>query len=106
MKIVMNFDKQADREWANQVKDRDGWKCVICGSEERPNAHHILDRSHKQYKYEVDNGITLCVSHHKFLRNISAHNAPFAFFLWLQEHRPQQYVTAAFRVRDILDQGD
>lgn len=105
MKIQVNPEKQADIEWSHQVKDRDHWQCVICGDDKRPNAHHLVDRQFRQYRWEVDNGLTLCVTHHKFSRVISAHNAPLAFFVWLQEHRPKQYVTACFRARDIQDEA-
>ena len=79
-----------DKEWATKVKTRDGYKCVICGSTLRPNAHHIIPREVKEMKYDVQNGLTLCPKHHFFSREISAHNHPLALIMWLEKHRPEQ----------------
>lgn len=79
-----------DKEWALSVKQRDSMACVICGSTERLNSHHLIPREIKEFKYDIDNGVTLCVKHHMFSRKISAHNNPIAFFKWLCEHRPVQ----------------
>ena len=55
------------REWASNIKNRDGWKCRInndecCGKLE---AHHILRWSlYPELRYEINNGITLCHFHH------------------------------------------
>ncbi len=79
---------KADREWAHAVKERDGFACVICGSTIKPNAHHILPRELHKTKLDISNGISLCVKHHLFSREISAHNNPLAFFLWMEINRP------------------
>jgi hypothetical protein len=50
--------------WARMIKHRDGYVCRKCGGGD-VEAHHILPVS-KGGGYEMDNGITLCVScHHK-----------------------------------------
>lgn len=50
--------------WSKTVKKRDKI-CVICGSTDKLQAHHII---HKKYRPElslnVNNGITLCSTHH------------------------------------------
>jgi len=52
------------RIWRMQVIRRDK-KCVICGSRKHRNAHHIADGSnHKDLRFDVDNGITLCRNCH------------------------------------------
>ena len=44
---------------------RDNNSCVICGSKEDLDAHHITDRHRLAYDgYSVFNGITLCSIHH------------------------------------------
>ena len=78
-----------DIQWAKDVKERDGYRCVICGDANRPNAHHILPRELHNTKLDVKNGITLCPKHHLFSREISAHNNPFSFFKWLMLNRPE-----------------
>lgn len=49
------------RIWRQTVFKRDGWKCVICESRTKLQAHHI--RRWKDYpdlRFEVSNGISLC----------------------------------------------
>lgn len=53
--------------WMREVKMRDGWKCKInnhdCSG--RLEAHHILNWvEHPELRYEINNGITLCHTHH------------------------------------------
>lgn len=80
----------ADKRWAQKVKERDNNRCVICGTDFRLNSHHIIPRENHDMKYELVNGITLCAKHHMFCREISAHNNPLAFFIWMEQHRPDQ----------------
>jgi predicted restriction endonuclease len=84
-------EKKQDEQFARDVKDRDDWKCVICGSPIRVQTHHIIPRENRLYRHEMLNGITLCVLHHKFSLNISPHKNGFAFFLWLRINRSEQY---------------
>ena len=79
-----------DYAWAKKVKARDGCACVICKGTFRPNAHHILPRELHDTKLDISNGITLCAKHHLFSREISAHNNPLAFIVWMENHRPIQ----------------
>ena len=55
------------KNWRNQVFKRDNYTCKKCGSagvELHP--HHILNFSkHKDKRFDVFNGITLCVKCHK-----------------------------------------
>ncbi len=101
------FGKSATRElddaWATMIKARDNWACVICGSTYKPQAHHLVPREHKQYKYEPDNGITLCLLHHKFSRVISAHNAPLAFWFWLSRYHSSFAQKAKERIIKIAE---
>ena len=48
------------REWRANVIRRDG-RCVICGSLQGRQAHHIKDGScHPESRFDVSNGVTLC----------------------------------------------
>lgn len=52
--------------WAELVKERDEYKCVICGSTDRIQAHHIKPTFlYPEYKKDLDNGATLCYECHK-----------------------------------------
>lgn len=92
-----------DKEWADKVKTRDGWRCVICGDVNRPNAHHIIVRENKETKLDVNNGLTLCPKHHFFCRKISAHNNPIGLFLWLDTRRPEQFGYLKEKMQEILN---
>ncbi len=91
-----------DRIFSKAVKDRDLNKCVICGDTTRLNAHHIIVREHLATKFDVLNGISLCPKHHFFCRQISAHNNPLGFFMWLEVNRPEQLNYLKERMREIL----
>ena len=79
-----------DKEWASKVKERDNFMCVICGSMDRLNAHHIIPRENHETKLELNNGLSLCPKHHFFCRKISAHNNPVGMFFWLETNRAVQ----------------
>lgn len=99
-KIVREREAR-DARWSKAVRTRDGYCCGVCGSTERSNAHHIIPREVHEFKYHVDNGVTLCVTHHKFSRTISAHNGSFAFTVWLRDNRPELYMVAEGRCRKM-----
>lgn len=58
------------RDWRVKVYERDNYTCQTCGLKEEVsgnlNAHH-LDGWHwcKERRFDIDNGITLCVDCHK-----------------------------------------
>jgi|SRR3990167_2872481 len=95
-------ERNADKDWSIKIRERDNWVCSICGSRFGIIAHHIIPRENKVYKYDLMNGIALCCKCHKFSRRISAHNAPFAFLLWLAKYKPLQYQLAEERVIESL----
>ena len=90
-KLERRVTKKAFKEWALAVKERDGFKCTICGRTDYLDSHHIIGRENKELRFNVDNGITLDKNHHRFSREISPHKNPFVFFEWFREHRKEQY---------------
>lgn len=57
----------AYKVWRKSVCDRDNWKCKIdnqdCGG--KLEVHHILSfKKYPELKYDLNNGICLCKSHH------------------------------------------
>lgn len=47
--------------WAKEVKRLDGNKCVFCGSTDKLEAHHIMQRAtNPEDETDLENGITLC----------------------------------------------
>ena len=85
------IEVRKDTVWANFIKDNAGRKCEYCGTDKTLNAHHIFSRSNKQVRHDLDNGISLCVGHHKFNSKFSAHLAPLEFILWLREKRGEEW---------------
>lgn len=62
-----NLHDPLQKGWRKAVKDRDGWTCRIADNNcaGRLEAHHILPwKEFPELRYEINNGITLCHSHH------------------------------------------
>lgn len=52
-------------EFVRAVLERDRYECVICGSNEKVNVHHIDSYDWaKDKRTDINNGITLCKEHH------------------------------------------
>jgi len=57
----------AYKDWRRQVWVRDGFKCKISNQDclGRLEAHHILGwTAYPELRYDINNGITLCHTHH------------------------------------------
>ena len=55
--------------WSKVIRDRDT-VCVICGSTDRLNAHHLIHRSiEPKLSFNINNGILLCQLHHYEVHN-------------------------------------
>ena len=101
MKRHLKLTKE-DHDWADAVKTRDGWKCVVCGCEKMPNAHHMIARENHSAKLDLMNGLTLCPKHHFFSRQISAHNNPLGLWIWIEANRPAQLEYCREKMKEIL----
>ena len=78
-------------QWADEVKERDGYRCRMCGSDKSLNAHHILPkRGYVETRLDITNGITLCPSCHRLGKNAAHQNCLF-FSVWLREKDPDTY---------------
>lgn len=54
------------RQWREAVYARDGYTCQHCGTTDGIQAHHIKPwKDHKQLRYDVANGVTLCQTCHE-----------------------------------------
>lgn len=58
--------------WRASVFERDNYTCQICNSRGvRLNAHHIKSYAHhRDLRYVISNGVTLCESCHKLVHRI------------------------------------
>lgn len=89
------------KEWSKLVRERDNNKCAICPNTKMINAHHIIPKQWKHLMFNLDNGIALCPTHHKYNYTISAHKNPLAFMIWMEKNRPEQ----SKKVRELYERS-
>ncbi len=78
----------AYQEWRKSVRGRDGWRCKMANVDclEKVVAHHILPwAKFPELRYEINNGITLCVFHHPRKRSDEMRLSPFFQSLLINE---------------------
>ncbi len=80
---------KADKLWGEAIHQI--YKtCAICGGVP-VESHHLIGRANTATRHEIENGIGLCSLHHKWDNKLSAHGAPLAFSVWLQETHPDKW---------------
>ena len=98
--------KRMDDLWALAVKSKAKNKCEYCGKTTTLNSHHIFSRSNMATRWDINNGICLCVSHHVF-GTMSAHKAPIEFVEFLKEKRGELwYETLRTKAKTIAKNVD
>jgi predicted restriction endonuclease len=68
--VVRNFLDPQYIKWRKAVYKRDNYQCQWpgCKIKKRLNAHHIRRWSkYPGLRFSINNGITLCCKHHKFI---------------------------------------
>lgn len=85
------IEKKLDKVWSELVKIKAGNKCEVCGKTKSLNSHHIYSRSKKSIRWDLDNGVCLCVGHHIGV-NFSAHKTPVEFTDWLMENKGREFM--------------
>lgn len=86
--------KSQDTSWSKQVKERDGFKCIYCGSDKSLNSHHLFSRRNTALRWDIENGVTLCASHHNFSTEFSAHKTPLEFAEWIKQLKGEEWYNA------------
>jgi hypothetical protein len=79
-----------DNLWKELVYKRAGNECEYCGQQGRLNAHHVFSRSNRSVRWDMDNGICLCATHH-VLGTMSFHKAPAEMLEWIREKRGEEW---------------
>jgi hypothetical protein len=86
-----NIDKQLDNAWSLLVKLKAGNKCEYCGNRQSLNSHHLNSRAKMSVRWDVNNGICLCVNHH-IGSEFSAHKTSIQFTVWLIKYKGQKFM--------------
>jgi hypothetical protein len=86
----LNLDKKLDLIWANTIKKKG--ECEYCGATTYLNAHHLFSRSNRTLRWDLNNGICLCSSHHALNSSFSAHKAPLEFHFWLIDYKGLDFI--------------
>ena len=62
--------------WRENILKKDNYKCVICGTNHKLEAHHIYPfSSYIEKRFDLNCGITLCYDHHSMYAFDSFHKA-------------------------------
>ena len=96
-KLQKKIDDPHSRLWRNKADK--AWKqlvawagsCIVCGSVEFCQAHHLIPREMTSHRHIVENGAYLCASHHKYSFEMSPHKAPVSFFNWFSTKYPERW---------------
>ena len=88
---VKSLEKELDKEWSLLVKLRAGMKCEYCGNRKQLNSHHLNSRAKRTVRWDVSNGISLCVNHH-IGSEFSAHKTSIQFTMWLIKYKGQEFM--------------
>ena len=95
-KVMLKKRARIDRrkhlvQWSLDIRARDGNECIVCHATGRLNAHHLIPKERFQaVMFELNNGISLCASCHKF-GAYSFHRHMIWAAEWLKNNRPDQY---------------
>ena len=87
------------------VRERDG-KCLYCGRPDGLNAHHFKGRSCKATRLMLENGVSLCTSHHVFNHQFSAHKTPEAFTKWFKKTYPKRFRAITVKAQTMMSERD
>ena len=100
------LERKADKLWSAAIRKRDKGICQVC-LKPGNQPHHIVTRSVKHMRHDIDNGVLLCAGCHT-LGLHSAHKRPESFRAWLIKHcfKSQEGFDAFMRVSNIPRKPD
>ena len=62
------IETRLDALWSKAVKVKHHGKCVIC-YQTASASHHLIGRRHKSVRWDIDNGVALCVNCHRLVHD-------------------------------------
>lgn len=80
--------KLKDTAWSLEIRKD---PCLICSTTINLHAHHLIPREIKETRHLYQNGVSLCVTHHKYSYEVSAHKNSAMFLLVLRQKNAAQY---------------
>ena len=80
----------ADKLWSISVRSDWNWKCAVCNGSPC-DAHHLIPRANEATRYDLQNGIALCASHHQFCPDVSPHQNAAGWMAWLRVNQPLRH---------------
>lgn len=86
--------KDSLRRWAILVKERDGYRCTLCGTDRISvlEAHHIKEKNfHPDLQFDINNGTTLCLKCH-YLQHLNSPKAARLIMCNIKKHYPDEFV--------------
>ena len=97
--------KKYDEKWSKLVKKRAWNKCEVdgCSKTDHLNSHHIFSRNNYATRFDLDNGVCLCVGHHTFNSHFSAHKTPTEFSEWIIKRGQKWYEGLKYKANQIRD---
>mgnify|MGYP003589287353 CR=1 FL=1 len=83
--------RYCDELWSDIIKYINHNKCIICGTNKQLHSHHLISAKIKQYKYDLNCGVTLCTYCHAVSPFCSPHLAPWTFEMFIKEKYATKY---------------
>ena len=80
------WKRKADKLWAEIIRSI-GY-CFVCGTTKNLQAHHIVPKEREELRWDLNNGVCLCATHHRWCRIISAHQGSFIFYYYFVKRFP------------------
>jgi 5-methylcytosine-specific restriction endonuclease McrA len=77
---MRNYNDPLYKKWRQEIRKRDGSCCQWpnCTARKKLQVHHILPWSgYPGLRYDPNNGITLCKTHHNLIKNDETTYASF-----------------------------
>lgn len=81
------LERDLDKVFAEYIKLRDDYKCVICGTDRQPQCGHLVTRSCTRLRWSTENAACQCAGH-----NLQHEYRPEIFTNWyIQAHGVETY---------------
>lgn len=92
---ISYLSDKTDDLWAIAVKVNFNYRCQYCNKwpdEVQLHSHHLFTRSRKSTRWDIENWICLCASHHTLSSEFSAHKTGNEFFIWLEWIKGREWI--------------